>query len=288
MQLQGKEKAAIVIQLQTALGVNADGQYGAKTRAALKQWATTYAAIKNANLLDRINLDDLNPPIYTVTPNQLKILAAKQCDVRGLFYKTSNAPTTSYQQFSDEINKWLSHYGMTHPLIVFHYLVQICHESDGFQSVEEYKNRDGSIPKHWHKYKGGPEAHGRSLIQTTHLSNYRRYFKHIGKKLPLSALVTDLEHIVRSSMFYWTQGSAWGNINKYALNNDFLSIVIAINGGFNGIDDRKNILMKLLKQWPDQPPEKLNISTHYCLKNSALQHTTNGKKIFKRLGRPCI
>ncbi len=286
MQLKGKEKATLTAQLQSALGIKADGLYGKQTKASLRNFATIYQKMKNENLLDRINLDELSPKPFVVTAKAIKVIASVNCDVRGLFYKTPNSPKVTYQQFADEINKWLDYYKMTHPLIVFHFLAQICHESDRFCAVEEYRNRDGSIPARWNNYRGGAAAHGRGLIEITHDENYRKYFNHIGKALPKSVLVTELEHIVRSAMFYWVHGSAWGNINKRALDDDFLYITIAINGGFNGVDDRKKILLRLQKYVPEF--YKLDTDTHYCLNNSELQFTKNGKKIFKRLNRDCI
>lgn len=44
-----------------------------------------------------------------------------------------------------------------------------------FESIEEYRNADGSEPWYWKNYHGGSLYHGRGFIQLTHVENYAHF-----------------------------------------------------------------------------------------------------------------
>jgi len=164
-----------------------------------------------------------------------------------LFTKTKGVPVITIEELALHIEGGLNTYFNDSLLVLSHMLTQFSHESDGLRSVEEYKNRDGSIPHYWKNYKGGADNHGRGLIQTTHDVNYARYFQHVG--MPSNSnknlLKTDVTHIVKSSLYFWRHGSAWGNLNKAALADDPILICMGVNGGFNGLKDRLSTLNKI-------------------------------------------
>jgi predicted chitinase len=141
-----------------------------------------------------------------------------------------------------------------------HFLAQIACEGDMFRTTEEYKNRVGSIPKHWNSYRGGPEYHGRGLIQLTHIDNYASYGATIGVEFNLKNLnlvASKPEHVINSAAWYWLKGSSWGSGNKYSDLDDVHYITILVNGGFNHYCDRKRNLLNLI--------EKMEIRT-LCVK----------------------
>jgi predicted chitinase len=164
-------------------------------------------------------------------------------------------------------------------LILAHFISQCAHESDRFRALEEYTNRDGSIPKHWNRYRGGAWMHGRGIIQLTHASNYGLYRDFCKREsIPFGGaddLVTDLNHAVRSSMWYWKSGSAWGDISRYAATDDPIAVTMAINGGFNGLKDRIRLLNKV------KLAVGLPIETRYYLKNSHINKTKQKPRFLK-------
>ncbi|WP_322106533.1 glycoside hydrolase family 19 protein [Paraburkholderia sp. J41] len=115
---------------------------------------------------------------------------------------------------------------------------------------EEYRNKNGSTPSGWSNYHGGSNFHGRGLIQLTHDENYIAYGNFVGDTTigtNPDKVSNSIDHTTHSACWYWRHGSHWGDINPKADNNDFYAITVAVNGGFNHVDDRFVALNKLAK-----------------------------------------
>ena len=142
------------------------------------------------------------------------------------------------------IQETLGRYEINTPLRAAHFLAQVAHESDGFCTCEEYAS--GSA------YEGrrdlgntqagdGKRYKGRGLVQLTGRANYKTYGDKIGIDLvsnpekaadPATSLVLACE--------YWNKTR--GGLNQFADRDDVISITKAINGGLNGLDDRRRYL----------------------------------------------
>ena len=136
-------------------------------------------------------------------------------------------------------------------LFVCHYLAQILHESACLKYTEEQgpthyfdkydtgklAKRLGNTPQ---KDGDGFKYRGRGLIQITGRANYTAYNSPELLAKPLGA--------VKSSMWFFYSH----NLNKYADKDDIVKITKTINGGTNGLAQRKAYLEKakkvLLKQ----------------------------------------
>lgn len=57
------------------------------------------------------------------------------------------------------------------------------HETASWQTLEEYRNLNGSIPTYWNNYGGGAKYHGRGYVQLTHDWNYRKFSNILNKDL---------------------------------------------------------------------------------------------------------
>jgi putative chitinase len=142
------------------------------------------------------------------------------------------------------IQATLARYEINTPLRAAHLLAQLAHESDGFCTCEEYAS--GSA------YEGrrdlgntqagdGRRYKGRGLIQLTGRANYKTYGDRIGQDLisnperaadPATSLVLACE--------YWKKTR--GGLNQFADRDDVITITRAINGGLNGLEDRRRYL----------------------------------------------
>jgi putative chitinase len=132
------------------------------------------------------------------------------------------------------------------PLRVAHFLAQIAHESDGFCTTEEYasgKAYEGRKDLGNTQAGDGVRYKGRGLIQLTGRYNYQVYGKAIGKDLvghpevaadPATSLLLACE--------YWNRTAR--GLSRFADKDDIVSITRAINGGLNGLADRKAYLAK--------------------------------------------
>lgn len=120
-----------------------------------------------------------------------------------------------------------------------HFLAQLGHESDGFRAMEEYAsgaayegraNLGNTEPGDGKRYKG------RGPIQVTGRANYRRYGRKIGIDLERRPELASAPSIgLIASIAFWTENG----LNELADRDDVIAITRRINGGQNGLDDRK-------------------------------------------------
>lgn len=130
------------------------------------------------------------------------------------------------------------------PLRLAHFLAQLAHESMGFVHMEEiasgaaYEGRRdlGNVhPGDGKRYKG------RGPIQLTGRANYRRYGQRVGIDLEAHPEVAALPSVgMLTACLYWSDRG----LNALADADDVLSITRKINGGTNGLPDRKARLLK--------------------------------------------
>jgi putative chitinase len=138
---------------------------------------------------------------------------------------------------------------ITTPLRLAHFLAQAAHECDGFRTLEEYasgaayegrKDLGNTAKGDGRRYKG------RGIFQLTGRANYRTIGKALN--LPLEQtpeLAADPRNAVLIALNYWATRRYRGvRLNTYADRDQIDPITRAINGGLNGIDDRKLYLVR--------------------------------------------
>ena len=140
----------------------------------------------------------------------------------------------------------LARYQITSALRIAHFLAQIAHESAGFCTCEEFASGaayEGRRDLGNTETGDGVRFKGRGLIQLTGRNNYKVYGERIGVDLiahperaeePVTSLILACE--------YWTRTA--GGLNRFADQDDIISITKAINGGLNGLDDRRRYLAR--------------------------------------------
>ncbi len=146
------------------------------------------------------------------------------------------------EEIGPVLGETLAAYGIDTPLRVAHFLAQLCHESAGFRSLEEFSSgaayegrRDlGNIePGDGQRYKG------RSFIQITGRANYDTYSRMVGLDLLGNpSLAAEPRIALRIACAFWERH----RLNDAADRDDILAITRRINGGLNGLEDRKAYL----------------------------------------------
>jgi len=133
----------------------------------------------------------------------------------------------------------LAAYAITTRLRIAHFLGQTCHEAAGFRTTEEFASGDAyegrrdlgnTKPGDGRRYKG------RGLIQLTGRANYRDTGKALNidlENFPERALQPALSLSIACE--YWKSR----RINAAADNDDLITVTRLINGGLNGLDDRR-------------------------------------------------
>lgn len=134
-----------------------------------------------------------------------------------------------------------------------HFLAQAAHESAHFQTLEEYAS--GSAYE-WRADLGnnqpgdGKRYKGRGIFQLTGRANYISYGDKLGFDLMNNpSLASTPEVSVLVALEFWKSK----NLNEAADRDDIVFITKRINGGTNGLDDRKLCLAKITRilQNPD-------------------------------------
>jgi putative chitinase len=147
--------------------------------------------------------------------------------------------------------------GINTPLRLCHFMAQLAHESAHFgvtlefASGKAYEGRKilGNI-----HVGDGPRYRGRGLIQTTGRTNYQLARDDIRMIVPdapdFEADPVKLEEFpwaLLSAISYWRRR----NIARLADRDDVVAVTRAINGGENGLADRKRYLAKAKAIWID-------------------------------------
>lgn len=162
---------------------------------------------------------------------------------RLLDYVARRPLGTLGSELAAALDKYCPQYEITTSLRLAHFLGQACHESGCFRYFAEIwgptaaqKNYEGRVDLGNLKVGDGYLFRGRGIFQLTGRANYVRVGNALG--LPLVAdpdVASDPAVSVHIACHYWETHS----INAAADANDIVRVTKAINGGLNGLDDRK-------------------------------------------------
>jgi len=205
-----------IAELQHALGVAADGAWGPKSRAALAE-----------------ALQGHNPTVYAA-------LAA---------YVAGRPASPSFTSLGIAMAQHLPAYGIIDtPARLANFLGQACHETLRFQFLKEIwgptpaqKRYEGRADLGNTRPGDGEKYKGRGIFQTTGRANYETTGKALGLDLVANpALLETPDIAVLSACHYWDSHklSALADAGR---DDD---ITRRINGGTNGIDERRAYVAK--------------------------------------------
>ena len=155
-----------------------------------------------------------------------------------------NSPKFITNELVSSLNDTLVKYEINNKLRICHFLAQILHESGAFlytkelasgKAYEGRKDLGNTQPGDGIKFKG------RGFIQITGRSNYDI----LGKAFKVD-LLNNPELLEKYPLVMLSAGWYWNNrkLNTKADVDDFLGITKKINGGTNGLEDRKKWLEK--------------------------------------------
>lgn len=164
-------------------------------------------------------------------------------------FRKAGAALDRAQELAIAANRFFPEYGvMDSPLRLAHFLAQLIHESGSFRYMEEiasgqaYEGRadlGNTQPGDGKRYKG------RGPIQITGRANYRRYGARIGIDIERHPEIAAFPSIgLHLALEYWKVNG----LNTLADADNVVGITKLINGGTNGLEDRKQHLAKV-KGW---------------------------------------
>ena len=166
--------------------------------------------------------------------------------------KNPNFKGYTFEQIFLYILKYAEEFDINTPLRWSHFLAQIAHESAELRYSEEIASgkaydtgklavRLGNTPQ---ADGDGQKYKGRGLIQITGRANYEAYKKYCGFDVVTKPqLLAQPVGAIRSAMWFWKSKG----LNELADRDEFTVITKRINGGTNGIEDRRKYLARAKK-----------------------------------------
>ena len=163
--------------------------------------------------------------------------------------KNPNFKGHTFEQIFLYILKYAEEFDINTPLRWSHFLAQIAHESAELRYSEEIASgkaydtgklavRLGNTPQ---ADGDGQKYKGRGLIQITGRANYEAYKKCCGFDVVTKPqLLAQPVGAIRSAMWFWKSKG----LNELADRDEFTVITKRINGGTNGIEDRRKYLAR--------------------------------------------
>lgn len=162
--------------------------------------------------------------------------------------KALNIPLARAQKWAEPLTKAMVSGSIDTRLRICAFLAQIAHETMGLLYVRElgatsyFDKYDKGTPigiKLGNTQQGdGAKFRGRGLIQTTGRSNYLACSLALfgdDRLLRNPELLEEPEHAANSAVWFWTTRG----LNTLADADRFTDITRKINGGVNGLEDRK-------------------------------------------------
>lgn len=146
----------------------------------------------------------------------------------------------------DTLAQTLHNYQIDTRLRIAHFLGQVCHESAGFRTTEEFASgadyegrRDlgNTVAGDGVRYKG------RGLLQLTGRANYKRLGAVLNLQLEQNPEIAgDPAISLLIACEYWKDR----NINRLCDQDDVVAVTRAVNGGTNGLQDRRELTARAM------------------------------------------
>lgn len=144
-------------------------------------------------------------------------------------------------QYAKPLEDACIQFGIVTALQKAHLLAQVAHESDGFRTATEYASGrayEGRADLGNLQPGDGVRFKGRGLIQLTGRENYATFSHAMGQGdlfVRSPELVAQLPWAVAAAGWFWKRKG----LNSLADRDDVVAVTKRVNGGTNGLEDRK-------------------------------------------------
>ena len=263
MLLKKGSKGEEVKQLQSKLGLGADGVFGSGTETAVKKWQAANGLTADG-VVGEGTWTKMFGSKQLITEPSTPIVNAGPLKLENL---KGHIPDAVIAQIPDAAKK----FNITNPLRLAHFLAQCGHESAGFKAIQENLNysADGLkkiFPKYFpgnlaESYAKNPEKiaskvygsrmgngdettkegykfRGRGFIQLTGKDNYTKFAKFIGEDTVGNPDLVATKYPLASAAFFFDSNKLWDICDKGADDATVTAVTKRVNGGTIGLADR--------------------------------------------------
>lgn len=158
-----------------------------------------------------------------------------------------NSTAANRSRYGEPMLVTAEHYAINTPQRLAHWLAQLGHESGELKYSEEIASGrayEGRKDLGNTRPGDGVRFKGRGLIQNTGRYNYTRYFRYLGQPELLETpqiLAEDPFYAADCAGWFWCHGASV-DLNRVADKDNVTLISKLINGGYNGLSERKRLL----------------------------------------------
>ncbi|WP_448572736.1 glycoside hydrolase family 19 protein [Trichothermofontia sp.] len=184
---------------------------------------------------------NLFPPVGENTSGKQYITATQLVQIAG-----SSELRSRIESLTPGVNQTFERYQINTRLRMAHFLAQVMHESGGFRWLREIwgptdaqRSYEGRRDLGNTQPGDGKRFMGRGLIQLTGRANYAAFSRDLGVDFVANpTLVEQPPYAVIVAGWYWDQRK----LNTWADRDDLEGVTYRVNGGYNGLDDRRRYL----------------------------------------------
>lgn len=189
---------------------------------------------------------------------------------------------------ADAFNLYADAFGINTPLRVAHFWAQVGHESALKYNKEIWgptaaqKKYEGRADLGNNQPGDGKRFMGHGMIQVTGRFNHREFTKWARKRYPLCPdfeanpdLLATFPWALVSAIWYWDSR----NLNALADKDDVLAVTKKVNGGTNGLEDRKRILANAKKEFANVKPSAATVIPVVQVPTAPILTTTEPPKV---------
>jgi putative chitinase len=261
MLLKNGSKGEEVKQLQTKLGLAADGIFGNGTEAKVKEWQAANGLTADGIVGDVTWSKMFGTSAPVVASTVIPASSFKLANLKG------HVPDAVIAQIPDTAAK----FNITNPLRLAHFLAQCGHESAGFKAVSENLNysADGLV-KIFGKYFNSATAaasarqpekianivyanrmgngssasgdgwkhRGRGYIQLTGKSNYTLFDATVEDNILANPDLVATKYPLASAAFFFDSNKLWSICDLGSSDDVVTKVTKRVNGGTIGLADR--------------------------------------------------
>ena len=252
-----------VKQVQSRLGITADGIFGPQTEREVKAWQAA-----NGLVADGIVGDQTWAKMFGQTTASNTAAGPVPDGTLNLAALQGVIPDAVLAQLPDTAKQ----FGISNVLRMAHFLAQCAHESGRFTTKEENLNYSAGrlqevFPRQFpnadvaNTYAGQPKKigarayanmngnsdeasgdgysfRGRGYLQTTGKANYQEFGKFIAVDLVSTPDQVATQYPLMSAAFFFKKRNLWTTCDKGADDATVKAVTKVVNGGFNGLTER--------------------------------------------------